>query len=84
MKPDEARQGRAGKPILIVLIVGIVLVVLGYVIIGGIGVATEPDGSLEQTETLDAPDPATTAVEGNTVTPSEAEPQENEGVRVPQ
>lgn len=82
LNETEAKQGRSGRPILIVLIAGVALIVIGYVLVAGIGIATAPDGSLEQTETLSAPD--STSTEGDVVTPEESEIEPSEGVNVPQ
>ncbi|MEN3792589.1 hypothetical protein [Fulvimarina sp. MAC3] len=83
LKETDAKQGRSGRSVLIVLIVGVALIVFGYVLVAGIGIATSPDGSLEQTETLDAPENATNAA-SDIVTPEGSEPMQNDGVKVPE
>ncbi|EAU43008.1 hypothetical protein FP2506_09201 [Fulvimarina pelagi HTCC2506] len=84
LNETDAKQGRTGRPILIVLIAGVALIVLGYMIVGSIGVATSPDGSLEQTDTIEAPASDTGASGSEVVTPEESDPQQNEGVTVPE
>ena len=84
LNETDARQGRTGKPILFVLIAGVALIVIGYIVVASIGVANSPDGTLEETQQISAPGSATTEATGETVSPSEAQPMENEAVKVPE
>ncbi|MER0237609.1 hypothetical protein [Fulvimarina sp. MAC8] len=81
LKESDAKQGRSGRPILIVLIAGVALIVVGYLIVGAVGVSSSPDGSLEQTESIESSDAP--AADGEVVSPEESDPQENSGVNVP-
>ena len=42
----DARQGSRGRPVLMVLIADLVLIVVGYFIVGAIGYSTQPDGAM--------------------------------------
>ncbi|MEX6505579.1 hypothetical protein [Jiella sp. M17.18] len=78
MNSTSARQGSKGRPILIVLVAALALVIIGYLLTGWIGGATEPGDTVKQSQTVPNGTSDTSATGTNTgeVTPSTPAPAE--------
>lgn len=75
LRPTEARQGSKGRPVLIILLVALALIVIGYLLIGGIGTATSPDGDALETESTVSAPGAETGTDDVVVSPEPAPEQ---------
>tara|TARA_R100000365_G_C2666562_1_gene17427 strand:+ start:201 stop:434 length:234 start_codon:yes stop_codon:yes gene_type:complete len=68
----DARQGGKGRPVLVILVVGLALIVIGYFVVGLIGYSTLPDG--------EALEPNTVRTESNQSDEVLVTPQESQAV----
>lgn len=72
INPTDARQGGKGRPVLVILVVGLALIVIGYFVVGIIGYSTQPDG--------EALEPNTVRTESNKSDEILVTPQESQAV----
>lgn len=74
LDPNEARQGKKGTPVLIVLIAGLALAVIAFIGMGFFG-ASQPDENIggpgDAGISTESAAPAGGGADGATVTPSE-------------
>lgn len=78
LKPDDARQGRKGTQVLIILVVGLVLCIGLFVVFAGSGLFGSSDNLSNDDNSQELSSPAHTGAESNDTLVSPSAPPAND------